>query len=102
MFSASGTRLGRRGVHRRVTRLRHGLERATLVRRIALDGLDEVGDEVEPALELHVNLRPSVIDTIAHAHKVVVHPDERDGENDDYHDDDDEGNGKSAHEGTFL
>lgn len=68
------------------------------MRCVALDGLDEVGDEVEPALQLHVDLRPSVVDAIAHAHEVVVHRDERDGENDDDYDDDD---GKSAHRGSF-
>ena len=44
------------------TRLRHGLEGLALVRRVALHGLDEVRDQVPAPLELHLDLRPCVVD----------------------------------------
>lgn len=94
-------RFGRRGDHGGGACLRNRLERTALVRCVALDGLDEVGDEVEPALQLHVDLRPRIVDAIAHAHEVVVHADEGNGENNDDYYDDDEGDGKSAHGSSF-
>ena len=53
---------------------------------------------LQPALQLHVDLRPGVVDAIAHAHKVVVHRDKRDDENHDNGNDDDNCDGKSAHD----
>ena len=32
---------------------------------VSLDGFDEVGDEVDPALELDVDLGPGVLDLVA-------------------------------------
>ena len=45
--------------------LRDGLERAPLVGGVALHRLDQVRDEVVAALELHVDLRPRVVDPVA-------------------------------------
>ena len=56
---------------------------------VALDGLDEVGDEVDAALELDVDLRPRVLDLVAPADQAVVRGDEvdrhehHDGDHDD-------------------
>ena len=43
---------------------------------VAFDGFDEVGDEIVAALELHVDLRPGVVDDVAQAHEAVVDRDE--------------------------
>ena len=48
-----------------------------LVGGVALHGLDQVGDEVEPALQLHVDLRPGVLDLVAPADQAVVGGDQR-------------------------
>jgi hypothetical protein len=47
----------------------HRLQRVLLERHRALDGVDEVGDQVVPPLELHVNLLPGV-------HRLVLEGDE--------------------------
>ena len=52
-------------------------ERAPLVRGVALDRLDQVGDEVVAALELHVDLRPGVVDLVPEPDQAVVRPQER-------------------------
>ncbi len=36
---------------------------------IALDGLDQVRDQVATPLELHLDLRPRVVDEVAHQHR---------------------------------
>ena len=41
------------------------LERAALVRGVALDRLDEVADEVVPAVELDVDLAPGLLHEVA-------------------------------------
>jgi hypothetical protein len=53
-----------------------GLEGLPLVRGVALDGLDEVGDEVVAALELDVDLAEGVVGIDAPADQRVVHADE--------------------------
>ena len=75
---------------RRVAGLDHGFEGAALVGGVALDGLDEVRDEVESALELDVDLRPGVVDLVAAADQAVVHrrsSTRHDHQHDDDHDD---------------
>jgi len=55
------------------------------MRRVALDGLHEVGDEVVPPLELHVDLRPGGVDLVTEPDQpVVLH------HNQDQHEDQDE------------
>src|SRR6185503_10343699 len=49
---------GGRRLHGRAARPRHLFERRALVGRIALHGLDEVRDELVPALQLHVDVAP--------------------------------------------
>jgi len=65
-------------------------QRLLLVGHVVLDGLDEVGDEVVPALELHVDLAPGVVDLVAPAHQAVVDAGEDDPQDDEDHDDDDD------------
>ena len=55
-----------------VAGLHDGVERLLLVGGVALDGLDEVGDEVDAPLELHVDLRPRVLDLVAQPDETVV------------------------------
>ena len=66
------------------------VERLALVGGVALDGLDEVGDQVEAALELNVDLRPGVLDLVAPADQAVVGGDEVDRQQDHDGDHDDE------------
>ena len=77
-LSAAAWACGRVGRgDRRVAGLDHGVERLALVGGVALDGLDEVGDEVEAALELDVDLRPGVLDLVAPPDQAVVGGDQR-------------------------
>ena len=61
-------------------RLRDGLEDLALVRRIALDGLDQVRDQVVPALELDVDPAPGLVDAVAPPDHAVVDPDQEQDE----------------------
>ena len=56
------------------------LERPALVRRVALDRLDEVRDQVAAPLELHLDLRPGVVDAVAQPDEPVVERDQEDRE----------------------
>ena len=56
--------------------LRHGLERLALVSRVALHGLDEVGDQVPAPLELDLDLRPRVVDSVPLLDEAVVEQNE--------------------------
>ena len=47
---------------------------------VALDGLDQVGNQVMAALQLHVDLRPRVFHLVAPSDELVVHPDRVDDE----------------------
>ena len=42
------------------------------MRRVTLDGVDEVGNEVMAALELHVDLRPGIFDRLTQSNQTVV------------------------------
>ena len=80
-------------------RLGDGLERAALVCRVALHALDEVRDEVPAPLELHLDLRPRVVDAVALLDEPVVQRDEQERDDDDQRDDDenpDHGSGDSS------
>ncbi len=59
-----------------------------LVRSIALDGVDEIGDEVVAALELHGNAAPGFLGLVAEPDALVVSHDCPDGyDNDDSEED---------------
>ena len=62
------------GAHRLVAGLDDAFERLLLVGGVALDRLDEVGDQVVAALELHVDLRPGVLRLDRAADQAVVEP----------------------------
>ena len=84
-------RLGRAlGLHHRGPGLGDALEHALLVGGVALDRLDQVGDEVDPALELDVDLVPAVLHPVALHHQRVVGRDEEDDQHGHGGQDDDE------------
>ncbi len=70
-------------------RLGHGLERAALVLRVAAHRLDEVRDQVPAPLELHLDLRPRVVDAVPQPDEPVVEHDQPEDEQRDDHEDDD-------------
>ena len=51
-----------------------------LVRGVAFDGLDQVGNQVVAAFELHVNIGPGGVGANAQLHQAVVHRDEEETE----------------------
>ena len=85
-----GRRLGRpaRALGVRA-RLGDGLERAALVLGVAAHGLDEVRDQIPPPLQLHLDLRPRVVDAVPQLDEAVVEedePQEKQGHHDEDHD----------------
>ncbi len=84
------------GVDGRGPGLGHALENAALVLGVALDGLDQVGNEVVAAAELDVDLGPGVVAAVPQGDQTVVHADGHEG---DGHDDDEQEN-ESTH--SFL
>jgi len=58
--------------NRGITCLHHGFERAALVRRIALHGLHQIGDEIVPLLELDVDVGERLVDALPHGNEAVV------------------------------
>ena len=71
------------GIHGGGAGFGDGLERAAFVGHVALDGFDEVGNQVVAALELHVDLRPGVVDEVAQVDETVVDGDEPEDEGDE-------------------
>jgi len=71
-------------------RLARLLEHRLLVRRIALHGLDQVGDQVVASLELHVDAAPRLVDPIAAADHAVADEDVDQPREDDQRDYDDD------------
>jgi hypothetical protein len=65
---------GYRGTGRFRASVHHGFEGALFVRGISLNGVYQVGDEVMPALELNVNLRPRIPHTLAQPDQPVIGP----------------------------
>ena len=65
------------------------LEGAALVLDVALGGFHQVGDQVEAALQLHVDLGEGIFISVATGDQAVVHADEyeRQNHNQDYDDD---------------
>jgi hypothetical protein len=73
-------RLGRLRRHRRAAGADDLVERGALVRGVALDGLDQVRHQIGAALELHVDVRPSLFGSLAQPDELVVRQDDRDDE----------------------
>ena len=74
--------------HGAVAGRHHFVERAPLVRHVAFRGLDQVGDEIVPPLELHVDLRELILEFVAERDQPVVDADAHAA--DDQHDADDD------------
>jgi hypothetical protein len=64
------------------------------VLQVALGRLDQVGDQVVAALELHVDLRERVLEAVAQRYQPVVDPDHP---GDERHDDRQENPAADAH-----
>src|SRR5215510_1733946 len=88
-------RLGGLRRHGRAAGAHHLVERAALVRRVAPHRLDQVGHQVGAALELHVDVRPRFLGSLAQAHELVVR--HHDG-HDEAHEDEQEHNAAERHE----
>src|SRR5438105_8802351 len=73
-----------RGAHRVAARLDHRLERAALVLHVALDRLDEIRNQVVATLQLHIDLRERVLETVTQRHQAVEDADRPDRERDDH------------------
>jgi hypothetical protein len=71
------------GRHGRVARLDDGIERALLVRGVALDGLDQVRDQVVALLELNIDVGEGLVRALAQRNKAVVDRNDPDHEQDD-------------------
>jgi hypothetical protein len=64
-------------------------QRVLLELHVAFDRRDQVGDQVVPSFELHVDLAPGVVDLVAAAHDAVVGRPQQEGHHhydDDHHD----------------
>ena len=83
--------LGGGGAHGGVACVDYGGERVLLVLGVALDGLDQVRDQVVAALQLRVDVLPSVIDAIALGDHVVVDAGDGTGNHNENNDTDDDG-----------
>ena len=89
LILGDGLALGRGGLHGLGAELGNVFERPFFVRGVALDGLDQVGDQVVPPLELHINVRPGRVAAHPQLHQAVVHPDEHNGDDDEDDEEDD-------------
>src|SRR4051794_7854505 len=86
------------GFHRLGAGQRRLFEGLTLVGRVALHRLDQVGHEIVASLELDVDPAPGLVDPIASGDDRVALGDEVEDREDYERGDDDEGDG---HEGSF-
>ena len=73
------------------------VEHAALVGRVALDRLDQVRDEVVPAVQLDVDLPPGLLHQVPQPDEAVVRADDPDEGDHDDHDDDDQDDDTGAH-----
>jgi hypothetical protein len=89
MLAASCGLVDRTRLRHRRTRLADVVEDLALVRRVALDRLDQVGDEVAAPLQLDVDLAPGVLVAVLERDDAVVDVDapEDQSPQDDEHDD---------------
>src|SRR5690606_21464182 len=65
-----------------IARLHHPFEGLLLVSGVALHGFHDIGDQVVTPLELHLDLRPRVVDSVPQLHQAVVeqhHQEQHDG-----------------------
>src|ERR1035437_10599740 len=74
--------------HRGVAGLRHVVERAALVRGVALHGLEQIRDQIVALLELHVDLGKGLADALAERHQPVIRAEREENENNEDADND--------------
>src|SRR5579862_9460275 len=70
--------------HGRVARFDDLVQRAAFVRGVALYRLDQVGNEIVPLLELHVDIGKGLVDPLPHGNQAVVDRNRPQNENDDH------------------
>src|SRR2546426_6419210 len=92
-------RLGRLRRHGGAARADDLIERAALVRGIALHGLDDVGDQIGPPLELDVDVRPRLFRPLAQPDELVVPGDDR---HDQTGEDEEENDATEPHESLLM
>ena len=80
-----------------VARLGDGFERLAFVFHVTLGGLDEIGNQVVAALELHVDLRVGVFEPVAQGDEFVVTADDKANEAQHHHQHDDDKNQDNRH-----
>ena len=68
---------------------------------ITFRGLDEIGNQIVPSFELHVDLRISVFVTVAQRDQRVVRADDQHDQRDSNQNDDDEKKQSCAHSVSF-
>jgi len=68
------------------------------MRGIPLDRLDKIWDEVCATFDLHIDLRPTVVDLVSHSNDAVVCADKKKSEKCDDHNNDND----SDHLWSFL
>ena len=90
---------GLRGGQGDVAGLDDIFERAVLVLEVTLGDLDEVRDQVIAALELDIDLREGVLETVAEGDKPVVDADHEQGQHHDGGEEDEEEDEDNAHGG---
>src|SRR6266403_1840647 len=74
--------------HRTVAGFYHLIERAALVRGVALHGLDQIGDQVVALLELHVDVGKGLADTLTERNQPVIRAERKENENNEDADND--------------
>jgi hypothetical protein len=72
--------------HGGIAGLDHCVERAALMRGLTLHGFDQIGDQIVPLLQLHVDVGEGLIDALSERNQSVL---DKDGENDQKTDDTD-------------
>src|ERR1035437_860866 len=56
----------------RIARVDHRFQRLALVGKVSLGSFHQIGDQVIAALQLHIDLRESVLETVAQGHQAIV------------------------------
>jgi len=80
--------------HRRIAGFHHFIERAALMCGIAFHGFHQIGDEIMPLTQLHVDIGIGLIDPLPHRNQAVI---DADGPNNEDDDDGQDDHGRSGH-----
>ncbi len=90
------------GAHGAIAGVDDGFKSAFLVAGVALDGLDEVGDEVVAPLELDVDVSPGVVRGDLETNQAVIHPDQDENDQDNAGENDPTDHGKTSRKGKVV